>query len=217
MVVPALPCFVPDVLGVDQAFGLRFMNISASSELAATSAVAVTYSFFPDPWEIVLEFQRVETTAVGGSGHQLHNGPLSWTGLVVAPRYRFSPFSMPALKRVNPLIGAGVGFYTIEHSLSPRGRQALINLACVTGCAEAPAEKLTNTVGIHAEAGLDFTLFWGWSLSVEGRWLSLTPDIIVTRTPQVIGADIQTSQETLSIQRAAQYFTIFNALLRYRF
>lgn len=206
-------------LAVDQAVGLRFMSIAATSEFAATSATAVTYSFFPEPWEVVLEFQPVQTTVVGGAGRQLHNGPLSWTGFVVAPRYRFSPFSGPLLKRLTPLMGVGLGFYIMDHSLSGQGKTALV-IDCskeLPNCAE-PQEKLTSTVGVHADAGLDLALFWGWSVSVEGRWMTITPDVITEGTPQNLGADPPAGpRATVSIRRAAQYFTMFNWLLRYRF
>ena len=196
------------------------MNISASSEFAATSAVAVTYSFFPEPWDIVLEFQRVETAAVGGSGRQLHAGPMSWTGLVVAPRYRFSLFSGPILKRVTPLVGAGIGYYLMDHSLSGRGQTALrVDCDQLTGTAcGAPEEKVNSTVGVHAEAGLDLALFWGWSFSVEGRWLSMTPDVITTTTFPIAQADLPTpGRSTVLIRRAAQYFVVLSTLLRYTF
>ncbi len=206
-------------LAVDQAVGLRFMGLPATPELAATQAVAVTYSFLPEPWDIVLEFQRVETVSLGGAGRQLHSGPLSWTALVVAPRYRFSPFSGPILGRLGPLLGAGLGFYFLDHSLSGGGQQDLVRDCdkllpqCVT-----PEEKLSSTVGIHAEAGLDLRLAWGVSVSVEGRWLSFTPDVTITGVPQNVGADPPIgNRTTLSIKRLQQTFLILNALIRYSF
>lgn len=200
------------------------MNFSATSEFEATSATAVTYSFLPDPWDIVLEFQKVETIALGGPGRKIHNGPVGWTSLVVAPRYRFSPFSIRILNRIKPLIGAGLGLYLLDHSLSAAGVSALLeDCDVIRGqgrpvCA-VPEEKLTSVPGVHAEAGLDFVLFWGWRLSVEGRWLSLTPNIVTDNILQNPGADPPTTgnREPLQILQAAQYFTILNAMLRHQF
>lgn len=196
------------------------MTLPATSELAAaTQAIVVTYSFLPEPWDVVLEFQRVETVSLGGAGRQLHQGTLSWTALAVAPRYRFSPFSERFLDRVKPLLGAGMGFYFLDHSLSAGGQAALVRDCdkllpqCVS-----PEEKLSSTVGVHAEAGLDLRLAWGFSVSVEGRWLSLTPDVTITGVPQNLGADPPIgNRTTLSIQRLQQTFLILNALIRYRF
>lgn len=200
------------------------MSLSATSELAATQATVITYSFMPDPWDIVLEFQRVGTTALGGAGRQLNHGPLSWTAFVAAPRYRFSPFSGPILGRFRPLVGAGMGFYLLDHTVSAQGLNLADPDGLISDCNKllpqcgSPEERLSSTVGVHAEAGFDLRLVWGFSVSVEGRWLSLTTDVTVTGLPQKIGADPPVGERvSLSIKRLQQTFTILNTLIRYNF
>lgn len=141
-----------------------------------TWRAGVGYSPVPQ-FEIGLEYGRFETAVSQPEpdGAPIHD--------IASGRIVVQPVCL-ALQLHIPLTGtmatfnllAGAGYYFVDYTMADAPRE----LFSSSGVGGLPNQAVHDTWGLHAGAGLEYALTGWLSLTVEGRYVFLAPDVTGT-------------------------------------
>jgi outer membrane protein W len=133
----------------------------------------VGYSPIPQ-FEIGLELGRF-TSAVsqpepdGVPNHDIASGQLEVLPLCLAVQYHI-PLAH-TMATFNLL--AGAGYYFTDYTMADEPRASFVS----SGVEGLPDQAVSDTWGFHAGAGLEYTLSSWFSVTVEGRYVFLAPEV----------------------------------------
>jgi len=135
--------------------------------------LGVGYSPLPQ-FEIGMELGRFSTTVsqpepYGAPNHDIASGLLEVVPLCLTVQYRIPVTG--TMTTINLLGGAG--YYFIDYAMASAPREFFAS----SGVEGLPDQNVSDAWGYHVGAGLEYALSGWLSVTVEGRYVFLAPDV----------------------------------------
>lgn len=141
-----------------------------------TWRAGIGYSPIPQ-FEIGLEYGRFETAVSQPEQDGLPNHDIASGRIVVQPVCLALQFHVPLTGTMSTFnLLAGAGYYFVDYEMGDAQREFFSS----SGVEGLPNQVVHDTWGLHVGAGLEYALSGWLSLTVEGRYVFLAPDVTGT-------------------------------------